>query len=287
MGDAPTLGHPAEALGRGEQMIDGEPVTTTLAEHGPRPLMGISEGQVEFEPRGLANMVRIGEVIDGDPQYEVWIGRKTVALAAMGMRRLGSVSFKGLDLEERMAHVAKLRTCDLMYLSLYRLAMGDAGKVAQRVKTTCSACGGQVDAVLDIDIGKLQVIAWPTIPTAYYRLIHPWKVMGVEVETVTVRPPAIAQYLLGASQAQWDSEPIRNTMRIAGGVVELNGLPRPLTFDVVRKTFLHPDDVEAIVRILDNSEGQIGAFVNHEHDCGAALKVEVDWRRGFFWHSGA
>ena len=291
MGNAPaqeaTLEDLVIALSPGEGMVDGEPVTTTLAEHGPKPVMGPFGGSVAFEPRSLANMVRVGQVDDSDPQYRVYVGRKMLALAAMGIDTMGGTKFKGLSFDEQIAHVAKMRMSDLMYLSAYRLATGDVGKVATKIDQTCASCGGKVNGVVHVDIGQLQVITWPVIPSAYYRLIHPWRLNEMDVEIVKLQPPALGSYFLSARQEQWESEPTRDAMQLAAAIVEVNGMVRRTTFEVLAKTNLHPDDVESMNGLMSRTEGQLASGVNHPHECGATMPVEIEWKKGFFWHSGA
>jgi hypothetical protein len=110
--------------------------------------------------------------------------------------------------------------------------------------------------------------------------------MGVDATTVALQPAPLAGYFVQALTEQWQVTPLRNAIRLAGAITQINGAPRKAAFDLIKSTNLHPTDFASMVDVVEQMEGNIATHVDYRHDCGADMSVPVDWQQGFFWLSG-
>lgn len=267
----------------GEFRIVGEPVTRSLAEHGPKLVS--APVTFELEPRGIGQKRAVGH-IQADPHYTEFRGRQMLAAAALNTRVINKTDLKGKSTEGRILALGDATFADLLWMAFYRIASGDGGKVYVGVDTRCDGCHTPINGRFIVDFNTVQVFAYEELPRITYRLMYPWRVLGREVGEVTLQEPAASSYLPVIRTRDWEID--FEFRRVAASIRALDGTPLSVPFEAFMMhdkelgRALHSDDHDAIIEALNAADARRTQPKFPCPNCGADVIAEVSPMAGFF-----
>ncbi len=281
----------------GTWCINGEARTTTLAEHGPRPVIGppadaaatvhaATTAPWEFVPKDVGFMAATGKLLHANRYLKDAPGKQVVFLTGASFRRIWGQDVTKSSHSDRAVAVSKLTWGDFLTAVYARRLEEDAGIVDAEIKA-CPHCDVKLGTI-GVDLGNLRLRVYDTAPVATYRLAMPWTVRGVAVEVVELRPWMLRDGLERWTKAEIESNELRSIQIVAASITALDGkcsLVTPQILEARDATTgrgLHLDDFEAMSDcILQLSGGpQESAEAPCPH-CGKTILVPSQWDQDF------
>lgn len=288
---APTRPHD---LGSGQAMVLGPPPRqTTLREHGRRTVVGCRE--VELERLDIAWRAMAGDKVDTDPRMADAFGHRILAYFALAIRSIGDEDLTALKkVAERVAAVSMLSVADLMYLSFVRLCDIEDGEfVANTERLDCGECNKPLPSKVIVDLHDLVVVVWDTDePRVVYKVQRPWRLRGMDVETVTLTTPRLNRAMLHLTQSELNYNLRTEQEWLAASVCAINETEMPLkraellARDPDTGRSMHDRDWIGLRRAFNIVHGGPLPQAPYTHDCGEEVGVPVHWFRSFFEVTG-
>jgi len=292
-----------EAAGPAPGSFDlvSDPVETTLGAHGWATLIGCQA--LDLEPLDLAFRAKVGMQVERNPATRA-LGARMMRAITLAIAGLGEERLDGRPIAERQVAVGALRLQDVMYIAYTRLADEDAGRYTlYHDVEVCPHCEKKLAPEIEADLYTMRIRVHQATPRAVYRLRRPWRVRGLDVETVTLEPPRVSRAIEPMDEATWASGVMRQVFWVAASIVEINGKPRALSTDDLmtretptktpRKAGISRADWEGLGAAFGAvSLGDVAMSVDWVHDvedggCGESIPVQVDLGTSFFGRSGA